>query len=250
MNFVLDIDGTITFHGRPVDEKVIQTIERIMAVGHQVVLASARPIRDIRPVINERLWHMPMVGGNGAIVYNNAKLVAKHCIDTELYHTVIELADKSDIQLLVDDEWDYAYSMTGEHRLLQWIDGTGVGVRRELKDFTTPIKMLLMEVPEAHVIRESVEKLPLTIHGYKSEPMIDLMAEGVDKLFGVRALNIDEYICFGNDDNDVVLFENAKYCVQVGEHDALSALSDESITADENVIENVCAKLLMLAGLE
>ncbi|MEC1535480.1 HAD hydrolase family protein [Bacillus sonorensis] len=53
MNFVFDLDGTICFEGQPVSEHLLMAFEELKAQGHEVIFASARPIRDLLPVLHE-----------------------------------------------------------------------------------------------------------------------------------------------------------------------------------------------------
>lgn len=52
MNFVFDLDGTICFKGQPISEKILNSLEKLQMDRHDVIFASARPIRDMLPVID------------------------------------------------------------------------------------------------------------------------------------------------------------------------------------------------------
>jgi len=41
-----------------------------------VIFASARPIRDLLPVLDKRFHTYPMIGGNGAIVANQGQIIS------------------------------------------------------------------------------------------------------------------------------------------------------------------------------
>ena len=51
--FYFDIDGTICFDGRSIDSSIKQRLFKLRQVNHNVIFASARPIRDLLPVIPE-----------------------------------------------------------------------------------------------------------------------------------------------------------------------------------------------------
>ena len=55
MIFVFDLDGTISFSGREIAPDIIAELKKIEELGHQIVFASARPIRDLLPVLPEQL---------------------------------------------------------------------------------------------------------------------------------------------------------------------------------------------------
>ena len=68
MIFVFDLDGTICFKGKPLSQEICAALDECIQIGHEVVFASARPIRDLLPVLPKRYYHFRMVGGNGAFI--------------------------------------------------------------------------------------------------------------------------------------------------------------------------------------
>ncbi len=76
MKFVFDLDGTICFNGKPVSEKILVSLETLVAHGHEVIFASARPIRDLLPVLHERFHAYPMIGGNGSLISKNGSIIS------------------------------------------------------------------------------------------------------------------------------------------------------------------------------
>ena len=53
MNFVFDIDGTTSFNGMVIEPAIEREIYALLQAGHRVVFASARPVRDILPMLSE-----------------------------------------------------------------------------------------------------------------------------------------------------------------------------------------------------
>ncbi len=45
MRFVFDIDGTLCFDGRLIDQTIIDTLLQLQHAGHELIFASACPIR-------------------------------------------------------------------------------------------------------------------------------------------------------------------------------------------------------------
>lgn len=89
MNFVFDIDGTISFDGYHVDQRIEERIFKLQQLGHQVIFASARPIRDLLPVIPE-FKDFTLIGGNGSIISQNGQI------------EVIKSITQDDLQLIKD----------------------------------------------------------------------------------------------------------------------------------------------------
>lgn len=73
MNFIFDIDGTICFDGCSIDSSIKQRLFKLRQANHNVILASARPIRDLLPVIPE-FADDTLIGGNGSIISKNGQI--------------------------------------------------------------------------------------------------------------------------------------------------------------------------------
>ncbi|MDQ0495280.1 HAD family hydrolase [Paenibacillus brasilensis] len=169
MNFVFDLDGTICFKGQPLDEQVCHALDACMQHGHEVIFASARPIRDLLPILPKEYHHFRMVGGNGAFTYADQKIGVTY--------------------------------------------------------FPNEVQAQLVEIALTHNLQ------------YLAEVLIDISPPGMDKAKGLDQLGITEYIAFGNDANDRVLFEQAIYSVCVG-HPPVSRYANEMVTP-ANVAEKI-----------
>lgn len=68
MRFVFDIDGTLCFDGRLIDQTIIDTLLQLQHDGHELIFASARPIRDLLPVLPSVFHQHTLIGANGALI--------------------------------------------------------------------------------------------------------------------------------------------------------------------------------------
>lgn len=68
MRFVFDIDGTLCFDGRLIDQTIIDTLLQLQHDGHELIFASARPIRDLLPVLPSVFHQHTLIGANGAMI--------------------------------------------------------------------------------------------------------------------------------------------------------------------------------------
>ncbi len=75
MNFVFDLDGTICFKGEPMSQDIVQALHAVEDDGHRVIFASARPIRDMLPVIHPSFHDHILIGGNGSLVASEQTIV-------------------------------------------------------------------------------------------------------------------------------------------------------------------------------
>ncbi|WP_040979471.1 HAD-IIB family hydrolase [Oceanobacillus jeddahense] len=215
MNFVFDIDGTICFDGKTIDSSIVQVLEEIKEAGHQVIFASARPIRDLLPVLPESLQQEKLVGGNGAYTSKNGKIDVIHFQDS-LLTQLIKLVEETQVTYLADSDWDYAFTGEMIHPIYKNINQTSAQ-NRNLRSLHKLCKLVLFHPPQRVI--DELSTLPVNITCYKGENAIDISPIGINKVRGLHRLQVQEFIAFGNDSNDQCLFENALHSVCVGEHE-------------------------------
>lgn len=88
MNFVLDLDGTICFGGNPVSEPIVRALENIQEAVHRVIFASARPIRDMFPVLDKSLHHYTLIKETTDEIDARRLLRFKVAVAVNLYQSV------------------------------------------------------------------------------------------------------------------------------------------------------------------
>ncbi|AOO98670.1 putative hydrolase [Staphylococcus aureus] len=81
MRFVFDIDGTLCFDGRLIDQTIIDTLLQLQHDGHELIFASARPIRDLLPVLPSVFHQHTLIGANGA-------MISHFCYQTNSYRYI------------------------------------------------------------------------------------------------------------------------------------------------------------------
>ena len=62
----------------------------------------------------------------------------------------------------------------------------------------------------------------------------------------VEELCGENFVAFGNDQNDIELFEKALYAVQIGDFPALQPYADDQLVAKQNQPQAVAAKILQV----
>lgn len=215
MKFVFDIDGTICFDGTTIDALICQAFDELLKANHEIVFASARPIRDILSILPERFRSAPMVGGNGAFIFDHGKIHVEY-FENGLLKQLLSSVQAHQLTYLADSDWDYAYTSDPKHQIYKNIDKTSAK-NREIAELQQVCKLVLFH-PTQEVLQE-VSKLPVSVVHYKNEHAIDISPLGVDKVKGLRKLKIEEFIAFGNDSNDQCLFEHALHSVCIGNHE-------------------------------
>lgn len=238
MNFVFDIDGTICFDGRTIDVSIVKRLEEIQMAGHQVIFASARPIRDLMPVLPETFQKGKLVGGNGGYTSVNNEIKVTY-FPSSLLTKLVGLIEANDLTYLADGDWDYAFTGEKTHPIYKNIDQTSAQ-NRELKKLDRVCKLVLFHPPQQVI--EELSGLPVDVTYYNGENAIDISPVGVNKVSGLHNLQVKDFIAFGNDSNDQCMFEQAIYSVCVGAHEvkkyASIAIQKEEIPqAIQNVLQ-------------
>ncbi|GIN87148.1 Cof-type HAD-IIB family hydrolase [Heyndrickxia sporothermodurans] len=245
MKFVFDLDGTICFKGQPISEKILLSLEALMSKGHEVIFASARPIRDLLPVLHESFHQYPMIGGNGSMVANKGKIISTISFDHAILHDVFELIKKYHITYLIDSDWDYAYTGSPEHPILRNLDPDRRAKNVDLIDLTSVVKILILTSTNMKEVENQLHSMEVVVHVHGNEGVLDVSPKGVDKWSGLQQLGVKEgeYIAFGNDANDISMFQHARHSVMIGDHSQLAPFSSEQLLLNEDIELSLVKKL-------
>ncbi|QTD40638.1 HAD-IIB family hydrolase [Sporosarcina sp. Te-1] len=242
MNFVFDIDGTLCFDGKNIDAEIIEALQELKVAGHQVIFASARPIRDLVPIIPKNFHEGLLVGGNGTFTYDYGKIEVVH-FERQLLNQLIALIKSQQLKYLADGQWDYAFTGDISHPIYRNIDKTSsTNLPLEL---LFPVCKLVLFQPNKEVLG-LLDTLPVTVTHYKTEHAIDISPLGIDKVKGLHMLNIQQFVAFGNDSNDQCLFEHAIYSICVGNHEVRRYAKENIKRAD--VPEKIRALMQMYSA--
>lgn len=228
MHFVFDIDGTLCFDGKTIAPSIVEALQQLTAHGHEVIFASARPIRDLLPVLPTEFKAGKLVGGNGCFVANNGVVTAQS-FEQELLLQLHAVIIEHQLTYLADGEWDFAFTGDETHPIYQNIDQTSAQ-NRSFNALEKICKLVLFKPTD--VVLQQLAHMPLTVTPYKSENAIDLSPLGINKVAGLKKLGIPHFIAFGNDQNDQCLFEEADYSICVGTHE-VGAYASRTITKEE-----------------
>ena len=233
MNFVFDIDGTLCFDGKTIESTIIEALTSLSDAGHEIIFASARPIRDLVPVIPSQFRYGKLVGGNGCFTSVNGN-VSANVFTPNLMEQLHNIIQTHQLTYLADGEWDYAYTGSLEHPIYKNIDQSSAK-NITITELEKICKLVLFNPTQ--LVMSSLEQLPLSITTYKNENAIDISPLGINKVSGLERVNVHDFIAFGNDSNDQCLFEKARYSVCVGDNEVHKYASIK--ITKENVAETI-----------
>lgn len=100
------------------------------------------------------------------------------------------------------------------------------------------------------LVDEIIERIKKTdkahIRYHVHEKCIYLNPADTHKATTVEELCGENFVAFGNDQNDIELFEKALYAVQIGDFPALQPYADDQLVAKQNQPQAVAAKILQV----
>lgn len=248
MQFVFDLDGTLCFHGRPVSSSLLACLAELVACGHEVTFASARPIRDMLPVLERPFHQYPMIGGNGAMTSRDGKLISIASFPEDVQAALLKLLAQHSASCLYDSDWDYAYDDPDEHPILRQVDEHRLATRRAGIELGSLVKILVLDADAKDELAAELTKLPVVVHRHHHEDVIDISPKGIHKWSALRKLGFIEgqFVAVGNDANDITMFQASGHAIMIGEHPLLAPYADETVALGERCEDELIAKLKSL----
>ena len=249
LKFVFDLDGTVCFKGQPVSSKILHSLSELTKAGIEVIFASARPIRDMLPVIDEAFHHYTMVGGNGSLISKEGKVIKSISFTTNELTEIKSLVNQYNATYLIDGDWDYAYTGPDTHPILQNLDPAKSAKKVSLESLDSVVKVLFLTSNNMDELAEKLSKFNVYVNKHSNENVLDISPSGINKWSALKILGIKEhtYIAFGNDANDISMFENALHTVMIGYHEHLAPFAKETILLSGNYEREIAKKILTLS---
>lgn len=238
MKIVFDLDGTICFKGKPLSEEMVQVLDTLVGKGNEIIFASARPIRDLLPVLPPHMQQFPMIGGNGAFVATGGEIISTIHFDKQIADEIVKLIRTFEASYLIDSRWDYAFTGNNEHPIRRNVDPELRAKNVHLDELNEIVKVVILHSINEQQLLEELQQLPIVIYVHGNEGIIDISPQGVDKWAGLQVLGTppQQYIAFGNDANDVSMFKHAQRSICVGEHTALVQVATDQVVNDEKQV--------------
>lgn len=233
MKFVFDLDGTICFNGKPVSQEIISCLKQL-SEEHEIIFASARPIRDLLPMIDPYFYGHTLIGGNGALISQQEKIIKVATFSQEDTQVLMYLIEKYQATYLIDSEWNYAYTGTDNHPIKTGIDPLKRAQLVYVNELTSIVKMLILTASDLSAFEKEVGLLNVVYHLHGNENVLDISPKEISKWSALKKIGVKpgEFIAFGNDQNDIPMFKEAKVSIQIGTYKNLLPYARESLTAD------------------
>ncbi|MGL4819143.1 MAG: HAD-IIB family hydrolase [Bacilli bacterium] len=239
--FVFDLDGTICFKGARIAPKIEAAIAKLTAQGHHVIFASARPIRDMLPVLPPTFHNYTLIGGNGSLISQGGNMTEWQSFSDAQVSYIWNVLDTYEATYMVDSTWNYTYTGTNEHPIFRNIDQDKLAKNVPREQHVSVVKVLVLTANDMDAVVEALQQCDVVIHRHAHENVIDISPTGIHKWSALAKLGVQSggYIAFGNDANDVTMFQHAGHAVRIGEHAALEAFATETLAMTDTIEERI-----------
>ena len=218
---IFDIDGTISHAGLPISPAIAHALQTLRQ-HCQVVFASARPVRDMLPLLPAPLHDALMVGCNGGMAWQSGEFKINDKFEPDSAAHMLTWLDNARAAYVVESHWEYGFSPVEHdfHAYVRSLNETLAPVDRNAVMVQGVNKILVLDMALReqllqHLSEQSfnvVEKL------HRFDNCFDLMPSQTDKVNALDRLCIDpaDAIIFGNDLNDQAMLARAGHAVVVG----------------------------------
>lgn len=250
MRLIFDLDGTICFDGRTIAPNIVAALLEAQAQGHAIIFASARSYRDCLPVIGEQFADNYVIGLNGGLVYHQGEVKQAQTIQGAGYQFLLAYCHQYDTPYFVDNTFHYSYHRGDKIPFISFVDELNLAKREPVKQLEHPIKMVVYLGEHLDMKEDLLKQLAvfdeLEVMYHEEEQCVYINPRGVTKASTIVALFGDDYCCFGNDKNDIDMFQHARYAIQIGDYAPLRQYADEQLVLDERINERIANKIIAM----
>ena len=234
MKFVFDLDGTLSFDYMTIDEEIQQVLLKAEDYGHELVFASARSYRDCLGLLGPELSQRLVIGLNGWRSLSIwGRLFFERNLDARVYHALVDYCQTYNLPFLQMIALTNSGQIVEKIPFISSVDPLKMARHQKLEDLGTPIKVVVYMGDHEDLLDDLLGQLErlgqahLSYHAHEKclyvNPLDTHKATTVEKLCG------ENFIAFGNDQNDIELFKTSLYSVQIGDFAGLSPYTDETL---------------------
>ncbi|MEJ7345285.1 MULTISPECIES: HAD family hydrolase [Staphylococcus] len=239
------------FDGRQIDCKITDQLFSLHNIRHKIIFASARPIRDLLPVLPNKFHKFALIGGNGSIISINGRINTLATNQFETFNVIKHVINQYNLNYIVNDEWNYAARVDATNTIYQRLDPQLLAQKLTINEITSPIKTILLNIDEKdfdEVVTYIATNAPsLSLINHSNELNIDITAKYINKFTAIEHIlgKYPTYVAFGNDHNDIEMLQHAKvgYFVNNESMDASILKNNKNIRCIYANTEALCVSL-------
>ncbi|BDW47433.1 HAD-IIB family hydrolase [Lactococcus garvieae] len=239
---VFDLDGTIVFNGYEIEANILEKL-RQLDEKVKIIFASARPVRDMLPLL-EDFPDNDLIGGNGSIVRMKQGIFPTQTITPNSVEKIVTFIQLRGLEYVIDYDWNYSAKVSAQTNILNKLDTAHKAQNVDLS-YEDVIKIIIFGVtPKFYQEFNTDEELAVLYHSDVQELVIT--AKNINKYQVLsEVMGQTNYIGFGNDKNDVKLLQHAKLAISVGDNPEVFQVSHEYLPAESEKIAAFLEKLIL-----
>ena len=271
----IDVDGTLVDYENKLPQSAVKAIRQARSNGHKVYICTGRSRAEVYPEI----WAIGldgMIGGNGAYVEDNGKVVEHNLITLEQCKKVVDWLHNRGLEFYLESNnglfASENFEKAGEPVIKKYAaykgkdDSENMTIRKvfpemifggELyRDDLNKISFILNTYDDYLAAKEDFPELKVGTWGGKGDTALfgDFGVKDLSKSKGIetllRYLNVDknETIAFGDSKWDIVMFKYCavSVCVGDGGDDAKAAATFVTDAVMDDGIYNAFKKLNLI----
>lgn len=245
----VDLDGTLlTDAEKKITPRTRAALQKVMELGHKVVIATGRPYRASKQYYQELKLNTPIVNFNGAFIHNpsDSKWGLFHFpLDQGTAKRIIEASLQFNVQNIMVEVIDDVYLHKRDEAIIgTFFDPTTTVQLLPEQLHTDPTSVLI------HPYDEQVEDLRNMLEREHAEVVehrkwgapwnvIEVIRKGLSKALGLERIcstyqiPAERVIAFGDEDNDLEMIEFAGTGVAMG-----NAIPELKEVANEITLSN------------
>jgi hypothetical protein len=241
--FVFDLDGTLIYQGRPLEKAFEQALKDIQQAGHRIIFATGRSYRDFVPVLPDWCTDLPAVLFGGGLVLEEGIIRHQRFLAADDLNEVVTSLEDNKVNYLVDGHRSY-YHPPCEH----WLFDDIVKISGQLRDHTLDTiasdgayKIMVLDDQWLEYFSQKIAPRELIIKHHSYDRCFDILPAKVNKYLGLSELTLplsQNIFIFGNDLNDLELFQEFPNSIMFGAHPQLQKYAKLQIAYDDNLMSN------------
>lgn len=262
-----DLDGTLLNSKGQILTSSKAAIQRCINKGFKVVLVTGRHHTAAYPYYHELNLTTPMICCNGTYVYQpqTDSVLSANPLSFEQARTIIQLAEKYGMHLLMYSRNEMNYSSLNEHmrKFSKWVESCPEAIRpkiREVSDFNGLLKdgeiiwKFVISHPDRDLMQATVNALPSSEFSCEWSwfDRADIANRGNTK--GARLLELlnswridpQAVVAFGDNHNDISMLSAVGLGIAMGnaETEVKECAKLVTLSNDEEGIASVLASIL------
>lgn len=250
----LDMDGTLLTRDHRISPATRQALERARAQGIKVLLVTGRHFMTARPFHADLALDTPMICSNGAYLFDRpaGRIVEGDPLSREVSDRLLSLIHDKSLGALIHLEEGIAYLGCEDHvaRMRQWSSVQPDHLKIRLLPVAEQTGLALQtfwKVELFHrdhdylqqVVEQEVAALPVTADWaapYAIELVDPRCSKGnrLARWAAQNGISMEEVVAFGDNHNDVSMFEQAGLAVAMGNAKPEIQARADKVTADHN----------------